>query len=151
MLQRRATERPQRVLQPFGQRHEALAAEHDMGVFPARESQPEVIEPVIERRAGDADAVTAHVGKIGQAKPTRRVLLPEDDILLGAVQRPPGADAPLQGAPDAGADLGMAPPDLVENGDRPQARGALQQRHHIAVPNSGKRISPPTVAGRFLL
>ena len=28
-----AVERPQRVLQPFGQRDEAFAAEHDMGVF----------------------------------------------------------------------------------------------------------------------
>ena len=85
MLQRRAAERPQRVLQPFGQRHEALAAEHDMGVFPAREGQPEVIEPMIERCAGDADAATAHVGEIGQPEPARRVLLPEDDVLLGAV------------------------------------------------------------------
>ena len=110
-----------------------------------------MIKPVIKRHAGDADAATAHVGKIGQAKPTWRVLLPEDDVLLGAVQRPPGADAPLQGAPDAGAYLGMASPELVENGDRPQARGALQQRHHLTVPNSGKRISPPTVARRFLL
>ena len=122
-----------------------------MGVFPAREGQPEVIEPVIERHAGDADAVIAHVGKIGQPEPARRMLLPEDDVLLGAVQRPPGADAPLQRAPDAGADLGMAPPDLVENGDRPQARGALQQRHHLAIPNSDKRVLPPTIARRFLL
>jgi hypothetical protein len=111
-----------------------------MRVLPAREGQPEVIEPMIERRAGDADAVTAHLGEIGQTQPTRRVLLPEDDVLLGAVERPPGADAPLQGAPDAGADLGMAAPELVENGDRAQARGALEQRHHLAVPNSGKRI-----------
>ena len=122
-----------------------------MGMLPAREGQPEVIEPVIERRAGDADAAIAHVGEIGKPEPARRMLLPEDDVLLGAVQRPPGADAPLQSAANAGADLGMAAPDLVENGDRPQARGALQQRHHLAVPNRGKRISPPTAARRFLL
>ena len=59
MLQRGAAERPQRVLQPLGQRHEALAAEHDMGVLPAREGQAEVVEPMIERRAGDADAAIA--------------------------------------------------------------------------------------------
>src|SRR5689334_5146808 len=45
------------------------------------------------------------------------MLLPEDDAPLGAVKRPPGADAPLQGTADADADLGMAPPDLVENGE----------------------------------
>jgi hypothetical protein len=151
VLQGREAEPPQRILQPLGQRHETLAAEHDMGVFPARESEPEVIEPVIERRAGDADAATAHVGEIGQPEPSRRVLLPEDDSLLGAMQRPPGADAPFQGAPDAGPELGMTAADLIENGDRPQAGGAFQQRHHLAIPNRGKRISPAADARRLLL
>jgi len=63
------------------------------------------------------------------------MLLPEDDVLLGPVQRPAGTDAPLQGAANTGADLRMAAPDLVENGHRPQARNALEQRHHLAVPN----------------
>jgi hypothetical protein len=126
VLQGRAAEPPQRILQPLGQRHETLAAEHDMGVFPARESEPEVIEPVIERRAGDADTAIAHVGKVGQTEPARRMFLPENDVLFGAVERPSGADAPFQSAPDAGVDLGMTPAHLVENGDRPQARGALQ-------------------------
>jgi 2-dehydropantoate 2-reductase len=40
MLLRHAPQRPQRVLQTFGQRHEALAAEHHMGVLEARERQP---------------------------------------------------------------------------------------------------------------
>ena len=35
MLYRCTAERPQRVLQPLGQGHETLAAQHDMGVFPA--------------------------------------------------------------------------------------------------------------------
>src|SRR5271157_6411244 len=37
----------------------------------------------------------------------------------------------------------MAPPDLVENGDRPQARSAREQRHHLAVPNRRQRVMPP--------
>ena len=82
---------------------------------------------MIERHAGDADTAIAHAGKIGQTQPTRRVLLPEDDVLLGPVERPPGADATLQCTPDAGAELGMAPPDLVKDGDRPQAGNALEQ------------------------
>jgi hypothetical protein len=81
-----------------------------------------VIEPVIERHAGDADAAIAHVGEIGQPEPARRMLLPEDNVPLGAVERPPGTDAPLQSAPYAGADLGMAPPNLIETRDRPQVR-----------------------------
>ena len=34
-----------------------------------------------------------------QTQPTRRVLLPEDDVLLAAVERPPGADAALHRMP----------------------------------------------------
>src|SRR6202795_5298889 len=45
----------------------------------------------------------------------------------------------------------MAAPDLVENGDRPQARSALEQRYHLAVPNRDQRVTPPAVARRFLL
>src|SRR6266568_2791734 len=151
MLQGSAAERPQRILQALGQCHEALTAEHDMSMLPAREGQAEVVEPVIQRRTGDADAAFAHIGEIGQPQPTRWMLLPEDDVLLSPVQRSPAANAPLQRAADAGADLGVAAADLVENGDRPQARNALEQRHHLAVPNRGQRILPPAVAWRFLL
>ena len=73
-----------------------------------------MIEPVIERHTSDADAVIAHVGEIGQSQPTRRMLLPEDDVLLSPIQRPPAADAPLQGTADTEANLGMAAPDLVK-------------------------------------
>src|SRR6202040_4470833 len=83
--------------------------------------------------------------------PARRVLLPEDDVLLGPVQCPPGTDAPLQGAANTDADLGMATPDLVENGHRPQAWGGLQQRHYLAVPNLRQRIAPSAAARRSLL
>src|SRR5437764_8726031 len=122
-----------------------------MGVLPAREGQAEVIEPVFERYTGDADGVIAHVGEIEKPQPARRMLLPEDDVLLGLVQRPPGADAPLQRAADTGANLGMAAPDLVENGHRPQAWGALQPRHYLAVPNLSQRISTSAATRRFLL
>src|SRR5262245_26673695 len=104
MLQRRPAERPQRVLQTLREGHNALTAEHDMSMLPAREGQAEVIEPVIEQHAGDANAVFAHLGEIRQAQPARRWLLPEDDVALGPIERPPAADAPLQRAADTGAD-----------------------------------------------
>src|SRR5215472_15412655 len=122
-----------------------------MSVLPAREGQAEVIEPVIQRHTGDADAVIAHVGEIGKPHPARRVLLPEDDVLLGPVQCPPGTDAPLQRAANTDADLGMATPNLVENRYRPQAWGALQQRHDLAVPNLSQRIATAAATRRFLL
>ena len=48
MLLGNAAQRPQGVLQPFRQRDETFAAEHDMGVFEAGERQTEVIEPAVE-------------------------------------------------------------------------------------------------------
>src|ERR1700746_1459394 len=122
-----------------------------MSMLPAREGQAEMINPVIERHTGDADAVIAHVGEIGKPQPARRMLPPKEDVLFGAVQRPPGADAPLQRATDTGTDLGMAAPDLVENGHRPQAWGALQQRHYLTVPNLSQRIATSAAMRRLLL
>jgi len=55
----------------------------------------------------------------------RCVLLPEDDVPLSPIERPPGADAPFQRTADTDADLGMAVPDLVENGYWPHARNAV--------------------------
>jgi len=38
----------------------------DSGVFPAGEGKAEMVEPVIERHAGDRDGELAHVGEVGQ-------------------------------------------------------------------------------------
>jgi hypothetical protein len=151
MLQGGAAERPQRILQPLGKGDEALAAEHDLGMLPAGEGQAEVIQTMIERHAGDADVAITHAGKVGQTKPARRMLLPEDHILLGTVERPPGSDTPLQRTADTGADLRVAATDLVENGNRPQPRDTLKQGHHLAIPDRGQRVSSPPAPRRFLL
>src|SRR5215469_17906111 len=65
MLARGSTQPPERILQAFGQGHKALAAEHHMRVLPARERQPEVIEPMIEAFTGDDDTEISHVGEVG--------------------------------------------------------------------------------------
>jgi hypothetical protein len=44
-------QRPQSVLQPFGQRDKTFAAEHDVGVFEAGERQTEVVEPAVQQLA----------------------------------------------------------------------------------------------------
>src|ERR1700751_5278701 len=54
-------------------------------------------------------------------------------------------------AANTGVDLRMATPDLVEYAPRPQAGGALQQRHYLAVPNLTQRIAPSAAARRSLL
>src|ERR1700757_136838 len=151
MVQWGSAERPQCVLQTLRQCHKAFPTEHDMSMLPPREGQTEVIEPVIQRHTGDIDPVIAHVGEIGKSQPSWRMLLPEDDVLLGPVQCPPGTDAPLQRAANTHADLGMATPDLVENGHRPKAWSALQQRHYLAVPNLSQRVATSAATRRFLL
>src|SRR5579859_1314860 len=89
MLARCTAERPECILQPFGQSHIALASEDDMGVFKAGVNQPEVVEPMIQGLSCNANAHVPHLGKIRQAHLTRLMNLAEHDFLLGPVQRTP--------------------------------------------------------------
>lgn len=107
MLARGTAERPERVLQPGGQRHEALAAQYEMGVLEATERQTEVVEPVRKRLARHRDADVGHIGEVGEAQPTGFVSLAEDHLTLRPMQRPPLADTLLQRPPHPGAQLGM--------------------------------------------
>src|ERR1700692_810995 len=59
--------------------------------------------------------------------------------------------APFQRAPNAGADLRMAPPDLVEHRNSPNAGSRLQDRHDLAVPNLGQWVRTPAATRRFLM
>jgi hypothetical protein len=138
---------PQRILQSLGQRDEALAAEDNMGMLEARECQSEVIEPMRQRHAGNRDAERARVGEVGQAKTAGLMLLPEDNVLLWASQRPPTPHAPFQRAPDARANLGVAPPYLFEDRNGTDACGCLQDRDDLAIPNIGKRVGPAPSGG----
>src|SRR5467141_4059290 len=99
----------------------------------------------------DGDAEGTRVGEVGQAKPAGLVLLTEDHILLGAGQGSPRAHAPFQRAPNAGADLRMAPPDLVEHRNGPNAGSRFQDWHDLAVPNLGQWVRTPAASRRFLL
>jgi hypothetical protein len=64
VLNRYAAERPKGVLQADGKRGETLAAQHRLGMLPGRVSQHEVIQPMVQCLAGDADAGVGHVGEI---------------------------------------------------------------------------------------
>ena len=65
-------ERPKCVLQADGKRGETLAAERRLGVLPGRVSQHEMIQPMVQCLAGDADAGVGHVGEIRQRLLSRR-------------------------------------------------------------------------------
>ena len=77
--------------------------------------------------------------------------LPEDDLLLLAVDGAPGPDAPLDRAADAAVQLGMTPQHLLEDGDRANARRRLQHRHDLGIENVGERIGPAPLPRRLLL
>ncbi|KGX65993.1 hypothetical protein Y026_5823 [Burkholderia pseudomallei TSV28] len=101
MLVRAAAGLPQRVLQTGGQCLEALAAFDDIGVFPVREREHKVIEPVIKGRAGDRHLHISHVGEVRESLHAGQVLLREEDLLAGTLERAPLVDAPLERAPHA--------------------------------------------------
>src|SRR5215472_10479856 len=84
-------------------------------------------------------------------RPTRRMLLSENDILLGTVGGPPGSNAPLQRSTHTWAHLGMATADLLEDGDGPDARRRRQHRHNLAVPYTSQWIGAAAAAWRLLV
>ena len=151
VLARRATESPECILQSCGQRHEALAAKHDMSVLEAAEGQAEVIEPVRQRGPRDRHASAGHVGEVGQAHPARLVGLAEDHLPLRAMQRAPLADAPLQGPPNPQAQLGMPAHHLLEDRHRPQPRARLQHRDNLSLEDGRQGIGPAPLAWRVSL
>ena len=114
-----------------------------MRVLEARIGEPEVIEPVIEGLARHRDGEIGHIGEVGQARAPGLVHLTENDLLLRAVEGTPGSDPALEGAADAGAELGMAADHLLEDGNRPQARGGLEEWDDLTVPDGMERIRAP--------
>src|SRR5215813_431041 len=141
VLGRHAAERPECVLQADGECGEAFAAEYGLGMLPGRVGQGEMIQPVVEWLAGDADAEIAHVGEVGEPLLSGDVVLAEDDLTVSAVLGPPGADPALQTtAQPVPVVLGAATLHLLEQGDRPQARLGLEHRADLGVPEPGEGI-----------
>ena len=72
--------------------------------------------------------------------------LAEDDLSLGAVQRPPVPDPPFQREPNAGVDLGMSTKDFLEDSDRTQPRGDLEHRNDLVIPDCRQWIRAAPLA-----
>ena len=84
-----------------------------------RPDETEVIEPMVERNAGDSDGEIRHISEVRQSHPARLVGLAEDNLLLLAMDRPPVADPSLERPPYPGAEIGMAAQHLLEHRNRP--------------------------------
>ena len=143
---------PQGVLQPFGQGREALAAEDDLGVFPAAAGEAEVIEAMVERHAGESDTELAGVGEVRQPHPPRRMLLREEHLLVGAMSGAPAAHTPLQcpthGVRDPLATAAVL--QLLEDRDGTQAGIGLEHRYDDLIPQPGQGIRAGTPMARHL-
>ena len=91
-------ERPKCVLQANGKRGETFAGVAPARHVPSRVSQHEVIQPMVQRLAGVADAGIGHVGEIRQRLLSRHMVLTEDDVTIGAVFGAPGTNADAPGS-----------------------------------------------------
>ena len=134
------------MLEALGQRREALAAENDMEVREAGVRQPEVIQTVIERDAGNGHLEFVGVREVRQPELARRMGLPEHDLALGSVQRPPLADVTLQGEPDRRIEIRMAAHEFFVERDRPDVRRRFQQWDDLFAEDTGERVRSPTPA-----
>jgi hypothetical protein len=79
------------------------------------------------------------------------VLLAEDHVLLGAIERSPRIDAPLQRATDVRVEIGMTPAQLIQNADHADPGRRLQDRHDVDVPIGRQWIGSTPSSWRLLL
>src|ERR1700704_3635367 len=89
MLVRRPAQGPQRILQPFCERHITFAAENDVGMRETRVGETEVVEPMVEPNACYCHAQFGHVGEIRQSHPAGFMDLAEDHLLVRTMQGTP--------------------------------------------------------------
>ena len=149
MRARHPTQLPQRLLQPLGERREALAAADRFDVLPATVGEPEMIKQMRERLAVQRHAEPAAVGEIRQRLKTRRMLLAKDQLALRPFGRPPVRHPALQRAQKLiGIAPRMVPLQLFQQRRRAQARHRLQQRHQLLAPDLGEGILARAVAPR---
>jgi len=67
------------------------------------------------------------------------------------MQRTPCADPPFERSTNAGGELRVAPPELVEYRHRSDARRRLEQRDDLGLEDIYKRIGPAALARRLLV
>ena len=141
VLARHAAELPQRLLQALGQSREAFPALNGAHMLPAREGEPEVIEHMLERLAGDRHREGVGMGEVRQGLTTGRMLLPEDELTFRSFRRPPVRDTALQGAqhPVRKA-TGMKALQLFQHSGRTDCGDLLQERDDVLAPDLVERV-----------
>ena len=92
------------------------------------------------------------MGEVGQHLATGRMLLPEDQLVLGTLGRPPMGDVALQSAQQPiRVTTGMQPLQFFKQGRGANARRPLQDRHDLGAPHVLEGIDPgPVLSGEPL-
>ena len=151
MFAGRAPQRPQRILQPLRESHEAFSAKHHVGVLETGIGKPEVIEPMLERYPRNRNRSIVHDRKIRQAASARHMILPENDILLLAMDGAPCANPPLQCPANTFTQFRVTPDHFFEDSDGTDAWGCPQHRHDVGIKNIAEWVGTAPLPGRLLL
>lgn len=149
MFRRHAAKGPERGREVLGERREALAAEHDGGVFPAAVGQDEVVEALLQRLARDRHAEFGRIREVRQRHPAVLRRLAEDHVALGSVQGTPVADAPLERAAHTVAreGLGVGHLKVPQQSDGLNGRIALKDRQQHPIPHRLERVGDGATSG----
>ncbi|HKY39622.1 MAG TPA: hypothetical protein VJN18_26975 [Polyangiaceae bacterium] len=137
-----AAKSPEGVLQTADERLEGFT-EGERDRPPAAERHQKLEQQVREELAGNPNTERGAVGEVDGGLSTRQVLLLEEDLALGAVQRAPVTHTPLQ-CPQVlvGEALAVLAAQLSDNCRRLENALliALQERHHLGVPDGGESV-----------
>ena len=131
VFRRGAAKRPQRLLQAAAEGAERLAAHHHGGVLEAGVGQPEVVQQVPQRRAGDDAPQVVGGGEVRQPQASGRMDLREHHLLVGAVPGAPVAHAAFQRAAHPRRQFRVPAQQFLKDRCRAQLRRALQQRDYF--------------------
>ena len=119
---------------------------------PAAVHQDELVQPMRERQAAQADVKRIGHGEVRQPQAARWVFLCEADLPLFAVLGAPLAATPPQGAQHRFAELlGVAALKLLQQRHGHQRRRAFQHRHHLFVPERSQRVGASAPVARWAL
>jgi len=148
---RRATCRPEGILQPLGQGNMAFPTQGDRGMFEARPRQAEVEQPVRQGLTANRDTKTRQVGKVRKPQPAGLMDLPKDDVPFCTMPSAPRPNAPFQGAADTGPEFGRATQHPFEDRCGTKARRFVGKRDNLCIEDCLKRVgSAPFTRLRFL-
>jgi hypothetical protein len=139
---RRATCRPEGILQPLGQGDMAFPTRDDRGMFEAQPRQAEVEQPVRQGLTANRDTKTRQVGKVRNPHPTGLMNLPKDDVLFRTMPGAPRPNAPFQGAADTGPEFRREMQHLFEDRCGTMARRFVGKRDNLCIEDCLKRVGP---------